>query len=341
MLEMNCRNCGKEVEEGWSICPYCMQPVNKEAEQKCSKCGVTLEPNALFCHGCGTKIKYEQNEKSVKKSVCNNCGYEIQTGAKFCRKCGMRIGESSINNTTVKWNESVLKNENMKKSSQDKIFYEDNLFDFSIKNTIITGRLIAGIVSAIAIACFFCKVYKLSFLGIDVISLNGWEAAFGMDYSGGTLHGDWLFVIILLLLFMLGAMSWDATTEIKKKNLQELYDLFSEMGYAATVGGITILLYIWYYTSLLRMNYENGVVVDQCVALHIIKVLTLVLIGIGLYWIYQTEKYKCKEEEVQESHIWLKILGRILKNTAIAFLGILIFYTLANEYAIPFIKTHL
>ena len=88
------------------------------------------------------------------------------------------------------------------------------------------------------------------------------------------------------------------------------------------------------------MNYENGVVVDQCVALHIIKVLTLVLIGIGLYWIYQTEKYKYKEEEVQESHIWLKILGRILKNTAIAFWGILIFYALVNEYAIPFIKTH-
>ena len=139
---------------------------------------------------------------------------------------------------------------------------------------------------------------------------------------------------------MICGTSWDATAEIKKKNLQELYDLFSEMGYAATVEGITILLYIWHYTTLLRMNYENGVVVDQCVALHIIKVLTLVLIGIGLYWIYQTEKYKYKEEEVQESHIWLKILGRILKNTAIAFWGILIFYALVNEYAIPFIKTH-
>ena len=202
--------------------------------------------------------------------------------------------------------------------------------------------LVAGIVSAIAIACFFCKVYKLSFLGIDVISLNGWEAAFGVDYSGGTLHGDWLVIFILLLLLMIGEMSWDTTAEIKKKNLQELYELYRGMGYATVIAGITILLYVWNYTSLLRRKYENGVAVDQCMALHVIEVMTLVLIGIGLFWTYQTEKYKYRENEaIQESYIWIKILGRVVKYTAITFFGILLFYVLANEYAIPFIKTHL
>ena len=43
----------------------------------CKNCGVDNKEHALFCSGCGQKLK----------NICPNCNYENEEGSKFCIKC--------------------------------------------------------------------------------------------------------------------------------------------------------------------------------------------------------------------------------------------------------------
>lgn len=47
----------------------------------CKNCGVDNKEHALFCSGCGQKLK----------NICPNCNYENEEGSKFCIKCGTRL----------------------------------------------------------------------------------------------------------------------------------------------------------------------------------------------------------------------------------------------------------
>jgi len=49
---MKCKNCGKELQESWQICPFCMTKIEQEIH--CPKCGMKLEKGWLACPGCAT-----------------------------------------------------------------------------------------------------------------------------------------------------------------------------------------------------------------------------------------------------------------------------------------------
>ena len=53
----------------------------------CDECGTKLEKNAVFCPGCGKKVKKEEN----KTKFCSNCGEKISFNAEICPKCGVRL----------------------------------------------------------------------------------------------------------------------------------------------------------------------------------------------------------------------------------------------------------
>lgn len=62
-----CKNCDIEYETG-NFCKKCgSKLVEKEEEEVvCSKCGMTLSSDFLFCPKCGTKVGVENNAVSAK-----------------------------------------------------------------------------------------------------------------------------------------------------------------------------------------------------------------------------------------------------------------------------------
>lgn len=66
----------------------------------CKNCGVENKEHALFCSGCGQKLK----------NICPNCNYENEEGSKFCIKCGTRLDESSKKTKTKNINGSINTN---------------------------------------------------------------------------------------------------------------------------------------------------------------------------------------------------------------------------------------
>jgi DNA-directed RNA polymerase subunit RPC12/RpoP len=46
-----CSKCGKELQEGWTACPYCSAPV---AHNACAKCGKELQEGWTSCPYCST-----------------------------------------------------------------------------------------------------------------------------------------------------------------------------------------------------------------------------------------------------------------------------------------------
>lgn len=51
---------------------------------RCSKCGMTLPDDSVFCSGCGAKIK-----RNVV--ICQKCGAELPAGSEFCNHCGTAV----------------------------------------------------------------------------------------------------------------------------------------------------------------------------------------------------------------------------------------------------------
>jgi len=49
---MKCKNCGKELQEGWQVCPYCRTEVSQEFI--CPTCGMKLESDWVACPKCNT-----------------------------------------------------------------------------------------------------------------------------------------------------------------------------------------------------------------------------------------------------------------------------------------------
>jgi DNA-directed RNA polymerase subunit RPC12/RpoP len=48
-----CQNCGKEIEDGWLVCPYCK---TETGPRLCAKCGKELESEWLVCPYCRAEV---------------------------------------------------------------------------------------------------------------------------------------------------------------------------------------------------------------------------------------------------------------------------------------------
>ena len=69
---MYCSHCGKQIDDGVSVCPECGAKVGAPADQPkqdaprvyCKNCGKEVAPDAALCPNCGAKIE-PQNKKPV------------------------------------------------------------------------------------------------------------------------------------------------------------------------------------------------------------------------------------------------------------------------------------
>lgn len=72
---MFCRNCGKELSEEVSFCPYCGTAKETNTAPVCPNCGETVEEGFIFCPKCGcdvsgksapeTKVEYSPKSKML------------------------------------------------------------------------------------------------------------------------------------------------------------------------------------------------------------------------------------------------------------------------------------
>lgn len=92
---MNCKKCGRLVNDGAKFCRECGSEIVFETEtleNTCPECGKSLEENASFCNNCGQKI----SEEYVHTDIGNRCPYcnsPLKDDALFCRKCGKSLEE--------------------------------------------------------------------------------------------------------------------------------------------------------------------------------------------------------------------------------------------------------
>lgn len=78
---------------------------------KCNNCGRENHDVAVFCQGCGTRLKPEPSNETVSSAVsddsannsvnntviCGKCGTENPNGTIFCSSCGTKIAETTDN----------------------------------------------------------------------------------------------------------------------------------------------------------------------------------------------------------------------------------------------------
>lgn len=59
----------------------------------CSNCGTANPADALFCVGCGAKLKKEESAISYEQKVCPNCGMAMDEDQIFCTNCGTKYSK--------------------------------------------------------------------------------------------------------------------------------------------------------------------------------------------------------------------------------------------------------
>lgn len=100
---MNCKKCGRPVNEGAKFCRKCGSEIVFESESiegnTCPKCGNSLEENASFCNNCGHKLSEEYVHTDIRNR-CPQCNSPLKYGALFCGKCGKSL-EDEIEKSTI------------------------------------------------------------------------------------------------------------------------------------------------------------------------------------------------------------------------------------------------
>ena len=64
---MNCKKCGKEVNEAWSVCPFCGTEIEKDI--LCAKCGQKLDESWVACPFCGCEAEAKPAEQAPEEKA--------------------------------------------------------------------------------------------------------------------------------------------------------------------------------------------------------------------------------------------------------------------------------
>lgn len=113
----------------------------------CKNCGVDNKEHALFCSGCGQKLK----------NICPNCNYENEEGSKFCIKCGTRLDETSKKTKTKNVNSSINTN---------------NVLNLITKILKITSFSLCLILILLTIGASFTNILSGVSQGSDILEQN-------------------------------------------------------------------------------------------------------------------------------------------------------------------------
>jgi len=85
-----CPSCGRDMEEGASVCPFCGTVFEEEEEDmalRCPKCDAEIEEDWAICPECGHRLR-EAPEASPR---CPNCGEEVEEDWAICPECGHKL----------------------------------------------------------------------------------------------------------------------------------------------------------------------------------------------------------------------------------------------------------
>lgn len=66
---MFCTNCGRQIADDSSFCPYCGKTTLFKETMYCPRCGKTLKDDSLFCSFCGTRITSTKENNALSYSI--------------------------------------------------------------------------------------------------------------------------------------------------------------------------------------------------------------------------------------------------------------------------------
>jgi RNA polymerase subunit RPABC4/transcription elongation factor Spt4 len=73
-----CWDCGRPLETGWRICPYCGGDAGEPAVIPCPSCGVSVSRDQAYCPQCGT----------AARPTCDECDRVLRRAWQYCPDCG-------------------------------------------------------------------------------------------------------------------------------------------------------------------------------------------------------------------------------------------------------------
>lgn len=83
MANIECSNCGAQVDENNKFCTECGNKI--ENEINCPQCSTILPVNTKFCTDCGADVS------KPAEIQCPKCSKTYPADTKFCTECGSKI----------------------------------------------------------------------------------------------------------------------------------------------------------------------------------------------------------------------------------------------------------
>lgn len=93
---MICTKCGLPLEPDELFCGECGHQVSDRIQQpisaaKCRNCGAECTPEEIYCGSCGQR--FTPLEVREPEARCPSCVRRVELDEKFCGACGRRLGE--------------------------------------------------------------------------------------------------------------------------------------------------------------------------------------------------------------------------------------------------------
>lgn len=108
MALIKCSECGNEISNRATICPYCGVPLTEPpilSKYVCLKCGEQLPKNVLTCPKCGERVP---NDKNLDRDMlyCPECEGLNEIGSFTCVHCGRKYKAAELLSCIIKENNS-------------------------------------------------------------------------------------------------------------------------------------------------------------------------------------------------------------------------------------------